>query len=190
MKCVYCLVCILYVVTIVPVLWFIYVNVHTRSKGLWSEGFPKLNSVHTGKELSDLQEFMWDKEINLRTDIYEILLQESWLLFSKIKISVIGVVLNVPLWFWYCETWCKFLWRMFVLQILFEFDAFIPVRLEVHVNYGGQPRIMYLNVLCKYVLKKQILGTLILLAFVVQWLLVLNVHFWYLKALYNLSPNS
>jgi hypothetical protein len=47
------------------------------SKRLWLDGFLKLNSVLTGKELSDLQEVMRDKELNLRTDIYEILLQES-----------------------------------------------------------------------------------------------------------------
>ncbi|AES86890.2 putative siRNA-mediated silencing protein NRDE-2 [Medicago truncatula] len=47
------------------------------SKRLWLDGFLKLNSILTGKELSDLQEVMRDKELNLRTDIYEILLQES-----------------------------------------------------------------------------------------------------------------
>ncbi|XP_057446756.1 uncharacterized protein LOC130738675 isoform X2 [Lotus japonicus] len=47
------------------------------SKRLWLDGFHQLNSVLTGKELSDLQEVMRDKELNLRTDIYEILLQES-----------------------------------------------------------------------------------------------------------------
>ncbi|KAG5007480.1 hypothetical protein JHK85_026022 [Glycine max] len=47
------------------------------SKRLWLDGFLKLNSVLTAKELSDLQEVMRDKELNLRTDIYEILLQEN-----------------------------------------------------------------------------------------------------------------
>ncbi|RDY01351.1 Protein NRDE2-like protein, partial [Mucuna pruriens] len=47
------------------------------SKRLWLDGFLKLKSVLTAKELSDLQEVMRDKELNLRTDIYEILLQES-----------------------------------------------------------------------------------------------------------------
>ncbi|KAH1207217.1 Protein NRDE2 [Glycine max] len=47
------------------------------SKRLWLDGFLKLNSVLTAKELSDLQEVMRDKELNLRTDIYEILLQQS-----------------------------------------------------------------------------------------------------------------
>ncbi|XP_038687857.1 nuclear exosome regulator NRDE2 isoform X2 [Tripterygium wilfordii] len=47
------------------------------SKTLWLDGFLKLNSVLTAKELSDLQEVMRDKELNLRTDIYEILLQDE-----------------------------------------------------------------------------------------------------------------
>lgn len=47
------------------------------SKKLWLDGFLKVNPVLTAKELSDLQEVMRDKELNLRTDIYEILLQES-----------------------------------------------------------------------------------------------------------------
>ncbi|KAK3225422.1 hypothetical protein Dsin_005284 [Dipteronia sinensis] len=47
------------------------------SKKLWLDGFTKLNSILTAKELSDLQEVMRDKELNLRTDIYEILLQEA-----------------------------------------------------------------------------------------------------------------
>nr|XP_023927118.1 protein NRDE2 homolog isoform X2 [Quercus suber] len=47
------------------------------SKSLWLDGFLKLNSILTGKELSDLQEVMRDKELNLRTDIYEILLQDD-----------------------------------------------------------------------------------------------------------------
>ncbi|KAK4750974.1 hypothetical protein SAY87_004456 [Trapa incisa] len=47
------------------------------SKKLWLDGFLKLHSVLTPKELSDLQEVMRDKELNLRTDIYEILLQDE-----------------------------------------------------------------------------------------------------------------
>ncbi|KAL2553546.1 hypothetical protein Fot_07165 [Forsythia ovata] len=47
------------------------------SKKLWLDGFLKLNSILTVKELSDLQEVMRDKELNLRTDIYEILLQDE-----------------------------------------------------------------------------------------------------------------
>ncbi|KAJ4959907.1 hypothetical protein NE237_019817 [Protea cynaroides] len=47
------------------------------SKRLWLDGFLKLNSVLTAKELSDLQEVMRDKELYLRTDIYEILLQDE-----------------------------------------------------------------------------------------------------------------
>ncbi|CAN4085405.1 unnamed protein product [Withania somnifera] len=47
------------------------------SKRLWRDGFIKLNSVLTAKELSDLQEIMRDKELNLRTDTYEILLEDD-----------------------------------------------------------------------------------------------------------------
>lgn len=47
------------------------------SKRLWLDGFQKLGSVLTLKELSDLQEVMRDKELNIRTDIYEILLEEE-----------------------------------------------------------------------------------------------------------------
>ncbi|KAL0908355.1 hypothetical protein M5K25_022845 [Dendrobium thyrsiflorum] len=47
------------------------------SKRLWLDGFQKLSSILSAKELSDLQEVMRDKEIHLRTDIYEILLQDE-----------------------------------------------------------------------------------------------------------------
>ncbi|GFP88473.1 protein nrde2 homolog [Phtheirospermum japonicum] len=47
------------------------------SKKLWLDGFLKLDSILTVKELSDLQEVMRDKELYLRTDIYEILLQDE-----------------------------------------------------------------------------------------------------------------
>ncbi|KAK9115859.1 hypothetical protein Sjap_014806 [Stephania japonica] len=47
------------------------------SKKLWLDGFLKLNSVLTAKELADLQDVMHDKELHLRTDIYEILLQDE-----------------------------------------------------------------------------------------------------------------
>ncbi|KAL6911563.1 hypothetical protein ACP4OV_000368 [Aristida adscensionis] len=47
------------------------------SKRLWLDGFQKLSSILTLKELSDLQEVMRDKELNIRTDIYEILLQDE-----------------------------------------------------------------------------------------------------------------
>nr|XP_010917280.1 protein NRDE2 homolog isoform X1 [Elaeis guineensis] len=47
------------------------------SKRLWLDGFQKLGSVLTAKELSDLQEVMRDKELHLRTDIYEILLEDE-----------------------------------------------------------------------------------------------------------------
>ncbi|KAM0927264.1 hypothetical protein ACQ4PT_002987 [Festuca glaucescens] len=47
------------------------------SKRLWLDGFQKLSSVLTMKELSDLQEVMNGKELFVRTDIYEILLQDE-----------------------------------------------------------------------------------------------------------------
>ncbi|XP_068659851.1 uncharacterized protein [Aristolochia californica] len=47
------------------------------SKKLWLDGFLKLHTVLSAKELSDLQEVMRDKELHLRTDIYEILLQDD-----------------------------------------------------------------------------------------------------------------
>lgn len=55
-------------------------NIYHRSKKLWLDGFLKLNSTLSAKELSDLQEVMRDKELNLRTDIYEILLQDELVL--------------------------------------------------------------------------------------------------------------
>ena len=61
-----------------------------RSKRLWLDGFQKLSSVLTLKELSDLQEVMRDKELNIRTDIYEILLQDetdTWLNVSLVCIK-------------------------------------------------------------------------------------------------------
>lgn len=48
------------------------------SKMLWLDGFQKLHNIITAKELMDLQEVMRDKELNLRTDIYEILLQDEF----------------------------------------------------------------------------------------------------------------
>ncbi|KAH9616378.1 hypothetical protein KSS87_013393 [Heliosperma pusillum] len=47
------------------------------SKMLWLDGFQKLNNILSAKELSDLQEVMREKELNLRTDIYEILLRDE-----------------------------------------------------------------------------------------------------------------
>jgi hypothetical protein len=128
--------------------------VPTRSKRLWLDGFLKLNSVLTGKELSDLQEVMRDKELNLRTDIYEILLQESWPLLSRIQL--IGLILA-----WYDVIWCKILSKMFMQsKILLKFADFIcsslqsclyiackiNIIVEVLVNSGGHPWMMYLNV--------------------------------------------
>jgi hypothetical protein len=45
---------------------------------LWLEGFKRLGAggALTGKELGDLCETMREKELRIRTDIYEILLQE------------------------------------------------------------------------------------------------------------------
>ena len=48
-----------------------------RSKRLWLDGFQKLSSILTMKELADLQEVMNGKELFVRTDIYEILLQDE-----------------------------------------------------------------------------------------------------------------
>lgn len=47
------------------------------SKRLWLDGFTKLSAALTAKELSDLLEVMRDKELNVRTDVYEILLQDE-----------------------------------------------------------------------------------------------------------------
>lgn len=77
---------------LVPSLTTILFCMIVRSKSLWLDGFLKLNSILTGKELSDLQEVMRDKELNLRTDIYEILLQDDlipWYLTKKKKNDII-----------------------------------------------------------------------------------------------------
>ncbi|KAL5721971.1 hypothetical protein ACHQM5_005547 [Ranunculus cassubicifolius] len=58
-------------------IFFRAINACPWSKKLWLDGFRKLSSILTAKELSDLQEVMRDKEMNLRTDIYEILLQDD-----------------------------------------------------------------------------------------------------------------
>ncbi|KAF9625216.1 hypothetical protein IFM89_020802 [Coptis chinensis] len=58
-------------------IFFRAINACPWSKKLWLDGFLKLNSILTAKEMSDLQEVMRDKELNLRTDIYEILLQDE-----------------------------------------------------------------------------------------------------------------
>ncbi|KAL6962786.1 hypothetical protein U1Q18_037745 [Sarracenia purpurea var. burkii] len=58
-------------------IFFRAIHACPQSKKLWLDGFLKLHSVLTAKELSDLQEVMQDKELNLRTDIYEILLQDE-----------------------------------------------------------------------------------------------------------------
>ncbi|XP_021861739.1 uncharacterized protein [Spinacia oleracea] len=48
------------------------------SKMLWLDGFHKLHNIVPAKELLDLHEVMRDKELNIRTDIYEILLQDEF----------------------------------------------------------------------------------------------------------------
>ncbi|ESQ48150.1 hypothetical protein EUTSA_v10019937mg [Eutrema salsugineum] len=57
--------------------YFRAINACPWSKRLWLDGFGKLSSVLTAKEMSDLQDVMRDKELNIRTDIYEILLLEG-----------------------------------------------------------------------------------------------------------------
>lgn len=49
------------------------------AKTLWLDGFKRLTEAGalTGKELGDLCETMREKEMRIRTDIYEILLQEA-----------------------------------------------------------------------------------------------------------------
>jgi hypothetical protein len=58
-------------------IYFRAINACPWSKKLWLDGFGKLGSVLTAKEMSDLQEVMRDKELNIRTDIYEILLMQG-----------------------------------------------------------------------------------------------------------------
>ncbi|MCO5592056.1 hypothetical protein L7F22_046050 [Adiantum nelumboides] len=47
------------------------------SKLLWLDGFKKMSSVLSAKELSDFQDIMREKELRLRTDVYEVLLEEE-----------------------------------------------------------------------------------------------------------------
>ncbi|EPS61854.1 hypothetical protein M569_12939, partial [Genlisea aurea] len=54
------------------------------SKKLWVEGLAELESVLTAKEMGDLHEVMRDKELNLRTDIYEILLRDDGIGFDAV----------------------------------------------------------------------------------------------------------
>jgi hypothetical protein len=51
--------------------------VQCRSKKLWLDGFTMLSSVLTAKQLAEFQEIMRDKELRIRTDVYEILLQDA-----------------------------------------------------------------------------------------------------------------
>ncbi|KAI5059254.1 hypothetical protein GOP47_0025573 [Adiantum capillus-veneris] len=47
------------------------------SKLLWLDGFKKMSNVLSAKELSDFQDIMREKELRIRTDVYEILLEEE-----------------------------------------------------------------------------------------------------------------
>lgn len=47
------------------------------SKVLWMDGFLKLKSALSAKEQSEFLDIMRDKELRIRTDIYEILLQQA-----------------------------------------------------------------------------------------------------------------
>ncbi|CAM6088353.1 unnamed protein product [Calypogeia fissa] len=47
------------------------------SKTLWLDGFLMLGSILSAKELSDFVDVMRDKELRLRTDVYEILLEDE-----------------------------------------------------------------------------------------------------------------
>jgi hypothetical protein len=44
---------------------------------LWLDGFTKLSSILTAKELAEFQEVMRDKGLRIRTDVYEILLRDA-----------------------------------------------------------------------------------------------------------------
>ena len=48
-----------------------------RSKELWLDAFLRLNGVLSGKELKELADMMRDKEIRVRTDVFEILLRHA-----------------------------------------------------------------------------------------------------------------
>eukprot|EP00249_Psilotum_nudum_P017451 c26330_g1_i1 orf=1196-3601(+) len=47
------------------------------SKILWLDGFQKMGSLLSARELTELQDIMREKELRLRTDVYEILLEEE-----------------------------------------------------------------------------------------------------------------
>lgn len=47
------------------------------AKSLWMDAFTKLNTVLTAKEQSDLADIMREKDLHLRTDVFEILLQDA-----------------------------------------------------------------------------------------------------------------
>ncbi|CAI5523271.1 unnamed protein product [Closterium sp. Naga37s-1] len=47
------------------------------SKALWLDAFTQLHGIIKGEELNELANMMRDKELRLRTDVYEILLQDA-----------------------------------------------------------------------------------------------------------------
>ncbi|KAH7307034.1 hypothetical protein KP509_22G043300 [Ceratopteris richardii] len=47
------------------------------SKLLWMDGFSKMSTVLSAKELTEFQDIMREKELRIRTDVYEILLEEE-----------------------------------------------------------------------------------------------------------------
>lgn len=48
-----------------------------RSRALWLDAFLQLHVVLSGKELKELAGMMRDKELRLRTDVFEILLRRA-----------------------------------------------------------------------------------------------------------------
>ena len=56
---------------------FIGVVGGSRSKKLGLDGFLQLSHVLSAKEMSELVDIMREKELRVRTDIYEILLQDA-----------------------------------------------------------------------------------------------------------------
>lgn len=48
-----------------------------RSKALWADGFRKLGLILSAKEQSEFVDIMREKELRIRTDVYEILLEDA-----------------------------------------------------------------------------------------------------------------
>eukprot|EP00898_Chlorokybus_atmophyticus_P000447 jgi/Chlat1/1402/Chrsp12S01975 len=57
--------------------FFRAIHICPWSKELWLDGFRRLAGVLSAKELSELMDIMKDKELRLRTDVYEILLEDE-----------------------------------------------------------------------------------------------------------------